>query len=191
MRYYAAFNGEIKLPTDRRTQYFAITDEENPLPKDGLPRITSEGLEILKEGLRGDFSRWMWAIGNHPLEVPGKHLRNCIIRAMKDEPHFIAELWTGSRWPATKHNVRAITEYCFDELDDMGNEYRTEPVYYVKLRQTSDYWAGAPIFVDDLELWENGTAVEDEDDDGMVECPVVRKDPEPICTLDAWMGASQ
>lgn len=29
------------------------------LVKDGFPRITSEGLEILKEGLNGDFSRWI------------------------------------------------------------------------------------------------------------------------------------
>lgn len=188
MRYLAQFEGAIIPPIDSRTQYFAITDEGNPLPKDGLPRITTEGLEILKEGLRGDFSHWVWSIGNHPLELPGKHMRNLIIRAMDDEPHFIAEFWTGSRYPKTKHNVRALPNYCFDEIDDMGTEYRTEPIYYIKLCQSFDFWSGAPIFVDNIELL--GDGIEDEDDgDGMIECiATTPKTPNKVevSALDRW-----
>ena len=197
MRYTAAFNGKIVLPEDQRTQYsmdFEDREHDNPLPRDGLPRITSEGLAILLEGLRGDFHRWKWAIGNHPLELPAGCARNFFVRAMEERPHFIAEFWTGLKWPRTKTNVRAMPHYCFDEVDDMVSKYATEPRAYITLRQTADHWAYAPVYVDAIELWADAIAAED-DGDGMVDCtackPQAKVDKTPVTTLDAWMGAGQ
>lgn len=96
-------------PTEKKTQYVMDYDKST-LPADGFPRITSEGVEILKEGLRGDFSRWRWSIGNHPLEMPAEHVRNLIIRTMSDRPHFYAEFWFGPRFPVTKRN-RVLAPY--------------------------------------------------------------------------------
>lgn len=188
MIYTAAFNGEIVLPEDQRTQYsmdFDDREHDNPLPRDGLPRITSEGLAILLEGLRGDFHRWKWSIGNHPLELPAGTVRNAFIRAMEDEPHFLADTWTGHKWPNTKHNHRAMPTFPFDEVDTMS--VYTEPQGHINLRQSSDYWASAPIFIDDIELWEDGPA---DDDEELVDCTPA---PEPVkaptfATLDKWVS---
>lgn len=193
MTYYtAAFNGEIIPPEDQRTQYsmdFEDREHDNPLPRDGLPRITSEGLAILLEGLHGDFHRWKWSIGNHPLELPAGTVRNVQIRAMKDEPHFLADTWTGLKWPKTKHNYRAMPTFFFDEVDTMS--VYNEPHGYIMLCQSSDHWAGAPIFIDDIELWEDGPA---DDEEELVDCCTPAPEPAKaltFATLDAWMGAGQ
>ena len=183
---------EIILPEDQRTQY--AWDYESQLPKDGLPRMTLEGIEILAEGLRGDFHRWRWGIGNHPLEMPQEHLRNITIHAMKDRPHFMAAFWFGTDYPIVNYRV-CTPRAPFDTLDRMITKYHTEPPTSVHLRSSADYWQYVPVQIGDNLLWDDkarakwapGTTEPDEDE------------PEDYCeassprngTLDAWMGADE
>ena len=191
MRYPAHFESAITLPDSHSIQSFIQLNDEkiNPLPKDGLPRITTEGVEILKEGLRGDFSRWVWSIGNHPLEIPDRCVRNLIIRAMNDRPHFIAEFWSGNRFPKTKHLPNLLPYYCFDVLDTLVTEYHTEPIYRIHLKQSADYWAHIPILIDDLEIATDGFE-DDSEGDGMAEVvinkPTKTPDDAAVTTLDRW-----
>ena len=117
--YTAAWTGETILPDTQETQLARTADDFGgcPLPRDGLPRITQEGIAILAEGLRGDFHRWRWSIGNHPLELPCEHVSNLRIAAMKDEPHYVAHAYTGKEFPLTYHNMVMVPWFVFDKLD--------------------------------------------------------------------------
>lgn len=190
----AGFEGEVKLPVDQRTQYF--WEPGDRLPRDGLPRITAEGVKLLAEGLRGDFSGWRWAIGNHPLELPSEHVSNFQVRAMKDRPHFLAKFWYGDTFPAVKYHV-LTPSYAFDMLDTMT--VWDEPATCIHLRSRSDPWAYCPVVVDDNLLWteaehgrfkgtsgpvqDDGEDEDDTEDDAPVRGPAQG-------TLDAWMGGS-
>ena len=68
---------------------------ECPLPDDGFPRITSEGVRLLQAGLTGDFTGWVKRPANHPMEIPSEHVRNCGFHANPESMHFIATVWFG------------------------------------------------------------------------------------------------
>ena len=193
MIHRARFDGEVQFPTDQRMQYFH--EPTDRLPRDGLPRITMEGLAILTEGLRGDFSRWRWSIGNHPLEVPAEHVSNIQIRAMKDEPHFIARFWYGPAFPQVNYAVLA-PDYIFDEVDTMTlGEDDPERIY---LRQEADPWAHCPVMIEDNMLWTErdrsrfaraepaGAPQSDEEDEDEAQEGAPAQMPAQG-TLDAWM----
>lgn len=73
--------------------------KECPLPADGFPRITSEGVRLLQAGLAGDFTGWVTKPANHPMEIPSEHVRNCGFCADPESMHFIATAWFGSCYP--------------------------------------------------------------------------------------------
>ncbi len=152
MRYEVQWPAEVILPpADARHDWCPGEPWAEELPADGFPRITSEGVEILKEGLRGDFSRWEWGIGNHPMEMPSKYLRNLHIRAMDDRPHFYATFWYGPHFPSTKKNLVMTPWFCFDRLDDLVLEHADYKASHICLEQTADFWAHLPLLLDDNE----------------------------------------
>lgn len=150
MTQFVAGSGEIILPPVDREHTQFPTDyggEDNPLPDDGFPRITSEGVKILIEGIRGDFSRWCWGIGNHPIELPARCVRNLTVRCMKDELHFIARFYYGTHYPQTTKYQNLAPDFVFDKVDDMmGYTDRTS----IRLLQSADYWAGVSVLIDNL-----------------------------------------
>ena len=136
-------------------------DESRTLPHDGLPRITSEGAEILVEGLHKDFARWEWSIGNHPFEIPAEHCYNCSICATREGDHFVAHAYTGKSYPQTKHNNGVVPWFCFDKVD--LNESVTIRTH-IALESTLDFWSHMIIFLDDKEA-AGALVIEDECDD--------------------------
>lgn len=142
------FDESLKLPDAQETEYY--DSESSSLPKDGLPRISKEGMEILIEGLQGDFSRWSWGIGNHPLHIPYAHTQNVIIDAMKDRPHFIAKFWFGENYPQVNYCVM-VPWFCFDEVDTYT--LREDEINRIHLRQSTDCWASATLQIDDCNIW--------------------------------------
>ena len=205
----ASFDGPVTLPTYSRSYENICTREDDRgigLPNDGIPRISTEGAEILIEGLHGDFSRWCWGIGNHPLEIPVRHVRNLHIRAMKDEPHFIASFYCGHDYPITIKNQVLTPNFCFDQVDTMRIEpgrfeaSETDPYNHIAwgdsihLRQSADFWAYAPIMLDDNGILRTRGVIEetDEEDEGMEECPVrIEHAPRATASLDAWMEGTE
>lgn len=150
MIYAVEWPDEVVLPAiDARNTWSPCDPYSAELPADGFPRITGEGVEVLKEGMHGDFTRWAWGIGNHPMELPSKYLRNCHIRAMKDRPHFYIGFWYGLHYPQTKRNLVLTPWYCFDQLD--LNESVTDRTT-IALRQSSDYWSHLSLLLDDKEV---------------------------------------
>lgn len=133
--------GPIRIPEDRKPQYWSIDSDGNPLPDNGFPRITSEALEILKEGLNGDFRRWKCGIGNHPYELPANQIRNITICATPEGDHFVAKPWTGMYYPMTDKNTSAIPWYAFDEIDEAYDQR-------IMLKRSDDFWFGLPVFLD-------------------------------------------
>lgn len=177
---------EVRLPEDPRAQWWSESDAKNPLPKDGLPRITREGIIILYEGLKGDFRRWRQGIGNHPLEMPLEHIRNITIHAEKNRPHFVARVWYGD-FPVVKYRVLAPL-VPFDTMDTGVTQYTPEDPETITLG-SSDCWLRIPVAVDDNLLWDRTALKTDEADED---------EPEDHCrankprngTLDAWMGGT-
>lgn len=205
----ASFEGPVTLPSTANSYHNFSMDQDQKgrgLPKDGLPRISTEGARILIEGLRGDFSRWVWGIGNHPMELPQEYCRNIHIRAMKDEPHFIASFWFGNTYPQTTKNLVLTPNYCFDQVDTLKIEpgrfetMETDPFNHVTLsdhlllRQTSDYWSRCSIMLDDNGVIRNGCIEDDletdaDEEDEEEPCPLKIEERIHRTTLDAWMGA--
>lgn len=138
-------HGPICLPPYTRHQRFA-EDVECSLPHDGFPRITSEGAEIVYEGLCGNFSRWAWGIGNHPLEVPIEHTSNVRICATEQGDHFVCHAYTGMHYPQTTKNQSLIPWFVFDKID-MHDEYN--PRTSVELKSRTDWWASLALLLDD------------------------------------------
>ena len=192
------WTSEIILPEDQGTQYAFEYENKCPLPRDGLPRITLEGIEILSEGLRGDFHRWRWGIGNHPLEMPLEHIRNLTIHCMKDEPHFMASFWFGE-FPQV--NYRVMTPWVpFDTLDRRITQYADKDPETIHLAASQDWWMHISVQVGDNFLWtpkerNRWTPTHEYDDEEDPEDD--QEDDEPVCpgirpknaTLDAWMGS--
>lgn len=163
------------------------------LPNDGWPRITSDGIDILEEGLRGDFSRWEhigWM--NHPKWLPGC-TRNCNITCDPKEMHFSVQFWYG-RWPAIKE-MSLAPNFSFNEVDRM-EAYDPRPGYIVlRLRKgdTWDWYSNVHVLVDDAYSdekrktdYSRGQPVEyvpDEDDENEEE----QADDRNQRTLEAWI----
>lgn len=183
MIYEASFDpADIIQPEDLRTQYYP--EQPSPLPQDGLPRITAEGMEILLEGMRGDFHRWRWSIGNHPFQLPYEHARNILINAMKERPHFIARFWYGPDYPQVKYRV-LTPAYSFDRVDTLT--IGEDPVESIHLRQAADYWNHVPVQIGDYSIW-----TEADRNRFKTAAPLDVDEPEEEpprsgCTLDAWM----
>lgn len=136
--------GPIRRPTETRTQYGFEEDREgNTLPEDGFPRMTTEGAEILREGLNGDFARWRVAIGNHPYELPLTEVRNVMICATDTGDHFVAKWWTGHHYPKTTKSEIVMPWFVFDQIDEA---YRDG--HKIVLTRSDDYWAHLPILLD-------------------------------------------
>lgn len=181
----ADFSPEIILPDHREVQCPGRID--SPLPDDGLPRITPEGIRILSEGMRGDFTRWKWGIGNHPLEMPRDHLRNAVIHAMKDEPHFTVGFWTGNTFPQVKHTSFAPT-CSFDRVDTGEIEpgrfdsVEDDPLGHLRWGEivylgSDDFWEHFPLAVGSAYLWKRKHEKEERN---------VCREPRGAGTLEAW-----
>lgn len=65
---------------------------------DGIPRISSEGLELVERGLKGDFSGWISEPSNHPMSIPREMLSNLRVCADPETMDFLANPWYG-KWP--------------------------------------------------------------------------------------------
>lgn len=66
---------------------------------DGIPRISSEGLDLVERGLKGDFSGWIRRPSNHPMYIPEEMLSNLAICADPETMDFLATPWYGSTYP--------------------------------------------------------------------------------------------
>lgn len=139
-------HGPIRQPLERKTQYGFEHENDRLLPNDGFPRITSEGAEILCEGLTGDFSHWRWGIGNHPLEMPLEHLNNCCIRSTIEGDHFLAVVWTGLHYPLTTKSSSVAPSFSFDRVD-MHDVF--SPRMNITLCQKGDFWPRVSLLLDD------------------------------------------
>ncbi len=117
----------------------------NPLPKDGLPRITKDGYRILKDGMAGNLDEWAGSIGNHPLALPPNMCRNLCIRYDPDNQHFNVEFWYGQDYPRVDDYLCLAPCYTFDSLTETEGEY-------IKLGQKLDKyaWDGVIILIEDF-----------------------------------------
>jgi len=86
------------------------------LPCDGFPRITSEGIRLLRQGLAGNFEGWERYPTNHPMEVPRSQLRNCAICADPKTMHLYCTAWFGYEFPVLGGTLMA-PRVPFDAID--------------------------------------------------------------------------
>lgn len=86
------------------------------LPHDGFPRITLEGIRLLKQGMAGDFEGWLTIPANHPREIPAEEVSNCSISADPETMHFIVTAWHGMEYPKL-HGIGMAPAVEFDKLD--------------------------------------------------------------------------
>lgn len=101
---------------DQPYNYSLAYDKINPLPADGFPRITSEGLRILKEGLEGDFTNWAYFNGNHTQEIPADMIHNAGISADPETRHYQIKIWHGLTCPQVDYlNLAPTIE--FDKIE--------------------------------------------------------------------------
>lgn len=86
------------------------------LPRDGVPRISTEGIRLLEQGLAGDFGGWETVpYLNHPHVLPDRCLSNVVVRA-DDRGHFTAMVWFGPSYPTVK-GMRVAPVVVFDRMD--------------------------------------------------------------------------
>lgn len=119
------------------------------LPRDGFPRITSEGIRLLRQGLAGNFEGWERYPTNHPMEVPRSHLSNCAICADPTTMHFYAVVWFGHGCPKL-HGIVMAPQICFDAVQ--LNEDCSPPTATIKLHTSDKPWGwltGVNIAIDD------------------------------------------
>lgn len=128
----------------------------NPLPKDGVPRLTLDGYRILKAGMKGDFSEWAEQIGNHPLTLPPNVTRNLKISCDKENNHFKVSFWYGELYPIIDDCLCLGPSINFDIIQEWPLEShrgKDEKLEYIKLGQSSDCWGwvdGIIILIDDF-----------------------------------------
>ena len=175
------------------------------LPNDGWPRISSEGIAILKEGLAGDFSR-REKVGylNHPMCLPSEHVENASIQCDPDEMHFSIAFWYGE-YPKVKDACLA-PHFTFNKIDDMATY---DPgTGYIRLTMDKgdvwDWYSSVAILVDDAHADERRKTdytgagrptIEYTDEDGEDypmdgECPYRRQETvlsENQKSLEAWL----
>ena len=153
MYYEIDRHGPYKAPpSENRQLWFTEAEELNKLPKDGVPRITNKGLQILKEGFKGDFTNWLWKIGNHPLEIPLSEVSNLTIKANPDDLHFIAEPYQGIYCPVIDYYV-LVPQYSFDVINDMRLNEKDDTNDII-LEQSSDRWNHLVILLNDWKKWD-------------------------------------
>lgn len=156
------------------------------LPKDGIPRITLHGVELLKQGLAGDFSNWSteYSYCNHPYSIPKADVSNCLIEAAvgwhKEDGRnqVIVKLWFGKEWPRVKAQGLSVVPYI--EVSRLRYPLVSEDAAtasdYIKLYNDGDWFNHVIIMIEDRQLWNHNLADEEEDeeeDEGMVDCPVI------------------
>ena len=175
------------------------------LPNDGWPRISSEGIAILKEGLAGDFSRWE-KVGylNHPMCLPSEHVENASISCDPETPSFAIRFWYGE-FPKIKDAVLAPT-FEFNEIDDMATYDPGTGYVHLRMRkgQEWDWYSSVILLVDDAHADERRKTdytgagrptIEYTDEDGEDyptdgECPYRRQETvlsENQKSLEAWL----
>ncbi len=119
------------------------------LPRDGFPRITSEGIRLLQQGLTGDFEGWAHKTSNHPMEIPETEVSNCAIRADPTTMHFYATTWFGHGCPKL-HGIIMAPQTRFDAVELYGDY--TPPTATIKLHTSDKPWGwltGVNIAIDD------------------------------------------
>lgn len=125
----------------------------NPLPADGLPRITSEGYRILRNGLNGYLDEWAEQIGNHPLTLPNDLTRNLNIAYDPEKNHFTIEFWYGQKAPLIDDCLVLTPTFYFDKIEEwpIKSLRGNEPLEYIKIGQSNDVypWDGVIILIDD------------------------------------------
>ena len=126
---------------------------ENTLPADGLPRLSSEGYRILRNGLIGSFDEWDRQIGNHPLTLPADTTRNVKIDYDPEKNHFNVTFWYGQTFPVIEDCLSLAPTFCFDKIEEwpIPSVRKDEPLEYIKLGQSYDVypWDGVIILIDD------------------------------------------
>lgn len=141
------------------------------LPHDGFPRISTEGIRLLQQGLAGDFEGWEKIPANHPMELPRTELSNCSICADPETMHFIARAWHGIQYPRLdSHGMDVSVE--FDEID-LKEGYNPTPDT-INLTRSHKPWGWltrVPLAVDDRGA-------------GFKDTTLYEKIPEPDCIDD-------
>lgn len=118
-------------------------------PCDGFPRISSEGIRLLMQGLAGDFEGWSLKTSNHPMEIPEEEVSNCAIRADPSTMHFYAVTWFGHGCPKL-HGIVMAPQISFDAVD--LREYYNPPTETIRLHTSDKPWGwlmGVNIAIDD------------------------------------------
>lgn len=154
------------------------------LPKDGIPRITLHGVELLKQGLAGDFSNWSteYSYCNHPYSIPKADVSNCSINAAigwhKDgRNQIIVEPWFGKSYPRVKAQGLNVIPYI--EVSRLQYPLVSEDAAtasdYITLSNEGDWFNHVVIMIEDRQVWTHNLAdeEEDEEDEGMADCPVI------------------
>ena len=127
--------------------------DDNPLPNDGLPRITLEGYRILKNGLIGSFDEWEKQIGNHPLTLPNGTCSNVKICCDPEKNHFALSVWYGQNYPVIDDCLALAPVFYFDKIEEwpIQSVRGSDKLEYIKLGQSYDVypWDGVIILIDD------------------------------------------
>lgn len=164
-----------------------VLDDErearNTLPKDGIPRITKHGIELLKQGLAGDFTNWStrYSYCNHPYSIPDEDVSNCIIMAAvgwhKDgRNQVIVQPWFGKEWPRVKpQGLVVLPDIEVSKLDyNLISENKETDSDYIKLRHEGDWYNQVIIFIEDKLVYTGNLSDDDEEDEDedveVVEC---------------------
>lgn len=145
------------------------------LPHDGIPRITSHGIDLIKQGLSGNFEGWStyYSFCNHPLTIPEDDVSNCEIMCAPewkdDKPQFIVVVWFGEEYPKLKGHAMA-PHIEFTKIEDDRERWPDTPS--IKLKN-DDWYAEVPIAIDDHYVgYANVKTDEDYDEDEQCEIEV-------------------
>lgn len=186
-----------------RQSDYMTWDLPNPLPNDGYPRMTTEGFEILKEGLReGNFDRWCDSIGNHSRSIGHDKCRNLYISCDPKTNHFQCTIWFGQSPPTIEYMPIAPT-YEFNIIDTrrgmaLPTGYQElPPEGYFALRNSKDDWftTSVMILLNDYGMdarrrtyYKTSTVQSDieDDDDDTEECAQATA-PVKVRSLEAWL----
>jgi|GEM_PF-4957900 len=182
--------GPIRRPEARRSH--EMMNKDGSLPRDGFPRITTEGIHILEEGLNGDFRRWALTCTNHPFELPYGELQNCSIHATEDMEHFEVCVWFGHEYPRVQDKCIAPS-YEFDTITNYeDSEYITWKMEDIYLSHSRDmFTAGICLLRDAFGVGrargeKHTTVYERIEDEEACECEPTKTLPEPYQTGSAY-----
>lgn len=153
------------------------------IPRDGIPRISSEGLEMVERGLKGDFTGWVRSPANHPLSIPESMLSNLRICVDPDTMDFLAIPWYGKQFPKLD-GLSMAPRIRFNGVDRQSYCIPPTPVCRFTLRDGSRPWefmTDLAVGLDDLGLHQ-----ESYDDDDTRCCDIIRASSCKT-TLDAFL----